>query len=506
MIAALLVTSCSFELFAETNNDNENGEVPETVLENPDGETPAAEEPVVEEPADPPKEDGEQQKEPEKAPAASEKKGAPTRGSEDGGEDPVAITEVIFATPAVTANSVSLSWTYNEGASVPEGETITVKYSVNGVEKGEFSTAESSWKVNGLDPNTTYTFVAYYKDAEVGNVSATTKVDTVKNVQALSSYNKVYLSWSKVSGASYYVVNWTSKNDGKGKSGKLTSPKYTHKVSKIYDLYNTSKGLVGDEKGGDRFNYTITAYDSNGKVLAKATKKGDVVKTLYYKLTFKGAATLTSHSGGKVKIKIKKGQVIYARGFTNGKYIFDYKCSDGKIRTFHTMKIRVKASLSKHIAASKKNRGKSSRTYTAKEAELYVNDRGITSQTKYLIWANLFTQKEYVFYSKSKGKKKDWKLVKAKISGKNKLMSQLPISSGKASMPTATGATKINRKLKSQHGTPLWNVTKYFSVHGVQKKWPKPGWPESGACVRNQNPNATWIYKNVPQYSRVFVH
>ena len=85
-------------------------------------------------------------------------------------------------------------------------------------------------------------------------------------------------------------------------------------------------------------------------------------------------------------------------------------------------------------------------------------------------------------------------------------MAILPVSTGRATMPTATGSTKINRKLKSQHGTPLWNVTKYFSVHGVQKRWPKVGWPESGACARNQMPNAKWIYNKIPKYTRVFVH
>ena len=89
---------------------------------------------------------------------------------------------------------------------------------------------------------------------------------------------------------------------------------------------------------------------------------------------------------------------------------------------------------------------------------------------------------------------------------KDKQMAALPVSTGKASMPTATGSTKINRKLNSQHGTPLWNVTKYFSIHGVQKKWPKPGWPESGACARNQSENAKWIFKKIPKYTRVFVH
>ena len=156
---------------------------------------------------------------------------------------------------------------------------------------------------------------------------------------------------------------------------------------------------------------------------------------------------------------------------------------------------------SANITAIKKKRGQNTQPpYTIEEAEQYVNDRGIKkATTNYMIWVNLFSQKEYIF-KKVGG---SWKILNGVD---NKPMAALQVSTGRATMPTATGSTKINRKLKSQHGTPLWNVTKYFSIHGVQKSWPTPGWPESGACARNLMPNAKWIYKNIPKYTRVFVH
>ena len=394
---------------------------------------------------------------------------------------------------AITANSVQLSWP----EVIESGETITIEYT-GGKKEGVVG---NSCTVDGLTPGTAYTFTFKIGGTKVGEAKATTILPQFSNFRKVSSYKTVVLKWDAVPGAATYEVKVNGALYGTTKGNTLTHNVGSEKD--IINLLNTGSGekYSGNIDGADRFTYTITAKDSKGKALAESTTTGDIVKTLYYKLTFKSGASLTSHSGGKKKIKVKKGAVVYARGFSNGKYIFDYQCADGKVRTFYTMKIRVKAKLSKHITAIKKQRGQNTQPpYTIEEAEQYVNDRGIKKATSnFMIWVNLFSQKEYIF-KKSGGQ---WKIV----NGVDNLpMAILPVSTGRATMPTATGSTKINRKLKSQHGTPLWNVTKYFSVHGVQKSWPKPGWPESGACARNLMVNAKWIYKNIPKYTRVFVH
>ena len=411
------------------------------------------------------------------------------------------ITRLTITAGTATTNSVPLTWTFKEGESLAADETITIAYAgkeITGV-------TGTSYTVTGLTAATDYTFTFKVGDKEVGTVKAATLPGPVPGFRKVSSYKTVVLKWDKVAGAAKYYIKVNGED-----YGNTTGLTLTHKVGSekdIINLYNKGTGskYSGNLNGKDRYTYTITAKDSNGKVLAESTTTGDIVKTLYYKLTFKAGASLTSHSGGKVTIKVKKGAVVYARGFSDGKYIFDYKCKDGKIRTFYTMKIRVKAALSKHITAIKSKRGKNTQpAYTIEEAEQYANDRGIKkATTNYMIWVNLFSQKEYIF-KKVSGK---WRILTANGYGlTNKKMAALPVSTGKATMPTATGSTKINRKLNSQHGTPLWNVTKYFSIHGVQKSWPKPGWPESGACARNQMPNAKWIYNNIPKYTRVFVH
>jgi hypothetical protein len=302
----------------------------------------------------------------------------------------------------------------------------------------------------------------------------------VPNFRALANHKCVILKWSKVEGAESYRVT-VSGNGLKNKqlldANKLT---VTHKGLPVDDVINTKSG----PKMKSDYTYKIVALDGSANEIAASTVKGYPVRALYYKITFKKAATLTSHTGGSKKTTFKAGQVVYAKGFTSGKYIFDYKCKDGKVRTYHSMKIRVKAALwKKHIDVDK--------TYTEEEATLYVNKRGLKSSTKYLIWVNPYTQKEYIF----KGKKGKWKLVKG----------PWVVSTGRATMPTATGSTAFRRKLPSQHGTPYWNVTDFFSIHGKQKRWPDLGWPQSGACVRNTTPHAKWIYNTCPLRTRVFV-
>lgn len=515
MTVALFVVMGPVEMFAEAGND---GEAP---VENQDQVVveQSVEEGIVEEAVEEPAEDPAPVEdaviEEEPAPAAEEEvveepveEPAPAEEAEpEVTLQAASVAGLALSASAVTTNSATLSWTFTKES----GDVVPALKLYNGdqlITTINDPVNTKSYEVTGLDQNTAYTFKAVIGEIPPASVSVTTLKVEVPGFRSVSSYTKVYLRWNKVNGAAQYRITCSALKSPVTVAASKTEWVHAGINSKdIINLYNTkaSAKYSGNINGKDRYTYTIEALDAGNKVIAQSTVTGDIVKTLYYKLTFKSAASLTSHSGGKVTSKFKKGQIVYARGFSDGKYIFDYKCKDGKIRTYHTMKIRVKAKLSSHKTCVKSKRGaKSALDYTKEEAEQFVNDRKVTkATTKYMIWANLFTQKEYVF-QKSGGK---WKIMTADEYGlKDKLMCALPISSGKATMPTATGSTKINRKLKSQHGTPLWNVTKYFSVHGVQKSWPKPGWPESGACVRNQNPNATWIYNFIPKYSRVFVH
>ena len=374
-----------------------------------------------------------------------------------------------------TTNSITLSWSYDGGS--PEGD-VTIKNGSKVVDTVDAS--KTSYKVTGLKADTSYTFTVS-ADGASDTVTASTEKIKINGLKVMSGYKAVKVKWSKVEGAAKYDVKYSGKVRGKKKSGTKTVSTNACKITgfKEFDVTNTKKSPVTDKD----FTFKVTAKDSSGNVIATKTIKGFPVRTMYYKLTFKKSASLTSHSGGKKTLNFRKGQTVYARGFDGGRFIFDYKCPDGKIRTYYTMKIRVVPSIWKNHIDPKTE-------YTEAEAEFYANGRGINSKTKNMIWINTYSQREYVF----KGKKGKWNVIKG----------PWLVSTGKASKPTATGSTNINRRSPSEHGIPNWNVTRHFSLHGKHSSW-KLGWPKSGACVRNYNENAKWIYENTPLRTRVYV-
>ena len=313
----------------------------------------------------------------------------------------------------------------------------------------------------------------------------------VKNFKALSGNKVVLLKWKKYEGDfDHYLIQrkLVKKYDmKKGKYIKYTDSKWktVKNGSKVKASATQLKNKVAvDTTYKYRIYAVAVAADGTESKSEAATVNGEAVKTMYYKLTFKAGVTLTSHSGGSYKTTFKKGQTIIANGFDNGKYVFEWKCKDGKTRIYNAMKIRMKKASVTHLD--------NSRTYSKAEAELYVNSKGITSGTKYMIWVNLYSQKLYVF----KGTKNKWKLVKGPWT----------VSTGRATMPTTSGKTAFRRKLSRQHGIPMWNVCDRFSIHGQQSWWKIDGVPRSGACVRNTNAHAKWIYNNCALRTGVYVY
>ena len=522
MIVALIMVMGPMEMFAtDTQEDNTAVESAQAVDESVDEVTPVPDEEAVID------ETGEAAADETAIEEAANEEATDDETADDETESATAIREITVAVDSVKADSVMLSWQYGPGQELAEGQTLAVLKDDEVVGTVTDATV-MSFEVTGLTPNTEYIFTVRLGEGEEA-ISGSETVKTLaemSNFRTVSSYKTIILRWDALEGAAKYIIKYVDLEGNEATAEAAgTETEWVHQLAferDIINLYNTGTGakVSGNLDGKDRYTYTITAVDESGNVLAEATETGDVVKTLYYKLTFKNINknktkvkkkyqpyfTLTSKTGGSKKETFRPNQVVYAYRFEGGgAYYFDYMCSDGKVRTFRTLKVRVNAALSPHLTAVNSKRGASSPIdYTVEEAEQYVNDVGVTKgNTNYMIWANQFTQKEYIF----KRTGNQWKIVTANGQGlSNKVMAQLPISSGKATSPTALGSTKINRKGGTQHGIPYWNVCNYFSVHGVAKKHKSPGYPESGACVRNLNANAKWIYKTVGKKSRVYVY
>lgn len=137
--------------------------------------------------------------------------------------------------------------------------------------------------------------------------------------------------------------------------------------------------------------------------------------------------------------------------------------------------------------------------------EAYVNSKGYSSSTKYLVWVSRQNQKVYVFTG-SKGK---WKISKTYICG-----------TGKLSTPTPTGVTYITyREAGWNHSTYSCKpVVRFYPNTGYAfhsrlyypnykgLKDPSIGWPVSAGCVRMLDTDITYLYKNVPDKSTVVIY
>ena len=299
-----------------------------------------------------------------------------------------------------------------------------------------------------------------------GVVSKTITVKTaladVKGFQALSSAGAVILKWKKVPRATSYVITRTG-----GGSAKKT---WTIKDGKL----SVTDDTVAQDKN---YKYTIRAKKESFPTSRKAAKvNGDAVRTMHYTIQFGTTRTLTSHTGGSVPATFSAGTIVTATGYTNGKYIFWYNG-----REYQVMRASISSASVKQIDTS--------RTYSTAEATSFVHRMGLSSRTKYLIWVNVYTQHEYVF----QGEKGNWKLLWDD-----------EIATGRPTTPTPIGLTHIESKDPEEHGLKYWSCCYSFSIHSIPYGAPV-NYPTSGACVRNYDHRAKWVYDNCKIGTAVYI-
>ncbi len=196
----------------------------------------------------------------------------------------------------------------------------------------------------------------------------------------------------------------------------------------------------------------------------------------YYKGTVKKGATLTSVSTEKtVKLKKATSVTVIQRGKKT--YIIKYKNKKYK------------------VAASKVTLGAmatNSSAFSKSSAQKFVNNRGYSSKTKYLVWVSLYSQHVYIF----KGSKGKWKLVRSFL-----------CSTGRTGYGTTYGKSQIY----SKQAVWYWNgvpCAKYASriAGGAIHSWSSGGLgsPASHGCVRCSISDAYYVYKKVPVNTTVY--
>ena len=303
----------------------------------------------------------------------------------------------------------------------------------------------------------------------------TTVPANVTGFKSVSSYDSIVLKWKKVTGANGYHVKWVNAKTGKTggfkiKNGSATKYVFPAGVDTKYNFYIRAYKV---KKVDGKENYTYSA-----KTAQKLN--AEPVRRMKFKITFARKRTLPSRSGSKVNTTFKAGKTVTAYSFDEGRYWFNYNG-----RRYRVSDLSVTG---EKVATHSKTR-----VYSKEEAEAFVNKKGLTSSTSWLVWVNTYTQKLYVF----KGSKGKWKIQKW----------GLPVSTGKPSTPTHYGAVKIVDKESSIDGLPYWSICSrsLYSLHGKMSSW-QLGYPRSSGCVRNKDVNAYYVYKNCKVGTTVFVY
>ncbi|MEG1295008.1 MAG: L,D-transpeptidase [Niameybacter sp.] len=149
--------------------------------------------------------------------------------------------------------------------------------------------------------------------------------------------------------------------------------------------------------------------------------------------------------------------------------------------------------------------GQGYRQATQQELEDYVNLKDYESQTTALLWTDLLRQRTYAF----EGKKNQWKWVKT-----------MKCSTGKDTSLTPSGTFEIQYKIpyfgerrgfRCKNASVIFRDYMYHSIlFDKTGQYVKSGLYQLGSrvshgCVRLSEEDSEWIYKNVPEKSKVYI-
>ena len=365
----------------------------------------------------------------------------------------------------------------------------------------------------------------YYGQGMLKTFDYVKKPAKVKGVKAVPNANAAKLSWNAVSNASYYTVYKSTKSS----SGyKVAKSKCTSTSLKIKGLTGGKKyyfKVVAVSQAGGK---TVIGTQSNA-VLAKIPVVAGQVRNVQLSfdskknlaLTWSRTAKATSYhilykkaadSKYKILINTKKSNYSLAKLKADTKYNIKVQAvtrignkvylssKTSKVITVTPRQYRDK-NYNKLLASQVRSIGYvgnkciyTTKKYSTEVKTAFVNYKGYSSKTKYLIWISHYTQQVSIFEG-SKGK---WKMIRTFI-----------CATGTAKNHSPRGVFKITYKEKgwfytstkelyvthykgrnSFHTRPLWNNG------SVQN--PTIGKPASHGCVRCYNQDAKYIYDKMP--------
>lgn len=402
----------------------------------------------------------------------------------------VEIPAILLAAPANVAatagdTTVKLSWNPVAGATEYKVAYAGKEETVNG----------TAYTASGLTNGTKYSFAVtaickyadanrtYTSPAETVEATPKSKVPAkVTGLTAIDGEKSAILTWSKATRAASYVIY-------RYNSSKKTWDVVKKKVTKL--TYTDTK-----LSPGKKYKYRVAAKNDGGigaqsdsvSVSVKKTP-GTKVRTIGYKAIVKSRAPLFTSKSGKKRVKyLKKGTRVTTIDYGKGRY--QIKLSDGK--TYWLSKDRLTFTASVWTT----------KDYSTKVKEDFVNKKGYKSPSKYLIWINAYTQRVMIF----QGKKGKWKMIR-----------NCRCATGTHLHPTPKGTFKITYKekgwfYKSTYEKPIVHFKSQNSFHSRIKNY-KGGYadatigkPRSKGCVRLYDEDINFIYKKCPKGTTVVSH
>lgn len=151
------------------------------------------------------------------------------------------------------------------------------------------------------------------------------------------------------------------------------------------------------------------------------------------------------------------------------------------------------------------DRGKGWQPGSTPQLEDYVNLKNYESDTNYLIWTDVYRQLTYIF----KGERGNWNLVKT-----------MKCSTGKNTSLTPSGEFKIEYKFpyfgmdkgyRCKNALVIFRDYMYHSIlFDVTGKYVRTGQYQLGqrvshGCIRLSEEDSAWLYKNIPEHTKVYI-
>ena len=363
---------------------------------------------------------------------------------------------------AVSETSVKLTWSKVKGAS---GYQVYRVDPASGAATKIASTKKTNHTLKKIVPNTAYTYQvrAFVKSKDTTTESvqpATIRVQTSVKKPATpsglkiagSSETALKLKWNKAKNASGYYVYRYDETEGKYKL--LTTTKKTS-----FNVTNLTEGVAAKfsvqsfrKVSGQMVTGGVAEVSGTPKSLSGLAKQ---VHGRYFNATLRRNSTGTLAGSGAKKV-LKDGTRVRVKG------------SDLRYNSINATK----------------------QEYATNVKEAFVNEKGYSSRTKYLIWVSQYTLSVNVF----KGQQGSWKLVR-----------RMPCVIGKDGK-TSTGTFRLCRKDYAYGGVRIyftWNEQKQWGNSFHRRVDGHTRGAYSHGCVRLSDADLSYINNTCPMGTTV---